>query len=662
MVISANRRAAAQDVFPPPDERAIVRAVKIMRSPTIDGSLSEAVWLEALSVSDFRQVEPNQGAFATFDTEVRILYDEVNLYVGAFCRDTLGSAGVRVPDLRRDFDFFQNDLFGISLDLFNDRRNCVAFQTNPYGAQRDLLSFDDRLYDRDWDGVWTVRTTITDSGWTAEMAIPWATLRYPATDKAMITDATTGAAAASATMMDVAMTAEGAERNFGVNFVRIVRRINELSAWSPFPRAYTPYRMSYAGTLTDILPPPPKANVRVQPYTVLQQQSQVAAERSTTLTPTAGGEVKWALTPSAVLDLTLNTDFAQADVDRQVVNLSRFSVFFPERRPFFLESASLFAVGAAGEVEPFFSRRIGLDDFGNLIPIDGGVRFVSRDLSRNIGGLVMRTRGTDTQPASTFGIGRYSQNLGEQNRIGTLVAVRRDDEATLSGAVTNSVGAIDGFVRFNQDIYWQAMASGSITRGGKENEPAGDGFAGYSQVAVETNALKARWTETVITPNYTANSGFVSRGNLIASRLSGYPILRPLWKPAFIRAFEPDLTLSLYHSAADGRLQEAEVSASPLYCVLQNGGYFYFKVENRWQFLTEAFAPLSGLSVVAGDYRYTSIDTYFSTDQSSAVSGIIQGRTGGYFNGWLNSADFTISLRPSPQVAFSIRYLWNELR
>ena len=175
------------------------------------------------------------------------------MYIGAFCPDSNGLKSIRVPDLRRDFDYFSNDLVGITFDPFRDQRNAQAFQTNPFGAQCDLLCLDDALFDRDWDGYWKVRTSRTAGGWYAEMQLPWVTLRYPKPDST--------------------------DQTWGVNFVRISRRLNEQTYWSPVPRAYTVYRMNYAGLLTGLRPPLPTANIRVQP--LLDTLTELALLRQT---------------------------------------------------------------------------------------------------------------------------------------------------------------------------------------------------------------------------------------------------------------------------------------------------------------------------------------------------------------------------------------------
>ena len=391
-ILILGRTVQAQDVFPPPENPPVLEASRTDSELRIDGHLDEADWEKALPVSGFTQEEPEQGAAPSFDTEVRVLFDDKNLYIAAICFDSEGSDGIRVQDLRRDFDFFENDVFGVSLDPFNDGRNAIIFQVNPYGVLRDLQVTDGNEFNIDWDATYEARTTIKEDRWIAEIAIPWNVLRY-----------------------------SQEQNTWGINFVRGIRRLGEFSGWSLWPRVFTPYRMDYAGILDNIEPPPPSTNLRVQPYMVVRDERIGETDGLLdAVTPEIGGDIKWAITSNTVLDLTVNTDFAQADADRQVVNLSRFSVFFPERRAFFLENASLFRMGSTLAALPFFSRRIGLDDTGQPIPIDAGARLISNTENRSVGALVVRQRGNESSPASHFGVARYSQNLGENNRIGAL--------------------------------------------------------------------------------------------------------------------------------------------------------------------------------------------------------------------------------------------------
>ena len=420
-------------------------------SVVVDGILDEGIWQAAEPINAFRQVEPEYGALATLDTEVRVVYDAQYLYVGAVMHDTVGVEGIRVPDLRRDFEWSDNDLFGLSLDGFDDGRTAVSFQVTPYGTLRDLLVIDGSQFNRDWDAVWSARTQVTDAGWVAEIAIPWSTLRY----------------------------AEAEVPVWRANFFRRLRRADEIHAWYPYSRSLTPYYMDNAGQLLGLKPPPPARNLRIQPYLTFQQDE---IDGNSDTKPDFGGDLKWAITPNSVLDLTVNTDFAQADADRQVVNLTRFSVFFPEKRAFFLESAELFEVGGSAVALPYFSRRIGLDPTGQPIPLDAGGRFVYRSSTQSLGGLVMRQRRAGETPAALFGVGRYSRNIGERGRVGGLVTVRQDERLGELAAVQNTTASIDGYMRPFGALQVNGMWSQSWTDDG-----TGSGAAAYTWIRHQSN-------------------------------------------------------------------------------------------------------------------------------------------------------------------------------
>ncbi|WP_128544595.1 carbohydrate binding family 9 domain-containing protein [Larkinella soli] len=623
--------------FRPDSVQKAVQAVAIEKNLTVDGLLSETEWRQARPVADFRQIDPVQGGRPRSPTEVRVLFNRKYLYIAAINYDSLGSRGLRAPDFRRDFNPGGHDYFGLSLDGFNDRRNAMAFLTNPFGTQRDLIAFDDVLTDLDWDALWRVRTSRTDTAWVAEIAIPWQTLRYART-----TDSTA---------------------DWGINFFRNRRSINELSAWSPFPRAFSPNRMAYAGRLTGLKPPPPSTNLRVQPYLLFAGDSGPEHPGSVRRSLKTGGDLKWAINPNAVLDLTFHTDFAQADVDRQVNNLSRLSVFFPERRAFFLENASLFGAGLAPDfigyagtvgggsmvIRPFFSRTIGLatrpDGTGIPIPIAAGARFVYRSARQNFGGLLMRQRPADDGPATDFMVGRYSRNLGSQNRIGGLITLK-NRQAGAGEARQNGVGAVDGFFRINNSLSYQAMAVASASAG-----HTGRGFAGYSQFYYRSNQLVAWLTQSVVSKGFSPEMGFVSRSDVLAHTPGFYAVNRGRWLPARIREFDPGMYVEVYHKLSTGRLQEGQVILSPVWFMFQNGGFFGLFAKPAFQRLDpEDVRPLN-LKLASTTYRYLRFAFALGNDPSGKVAYQLIGETGGYYDGRMANLQGQLRLSPVPQVS-----------
>jgi hypothetical protein len=630
----------AQDaeIFPPDSIKKDILAVEIFSSLTIDGSLNEIEWSLATPAPDFIQVEPLQGEAASFKTQVRVLYNRKYVYFGIFSHDSLGKKAIRAIDFKRDFDIRQHDQIGLAFDGFNDQRNAMAFTVNPYGVQRDLLTFDDSYYDVDWDGLWRVRTSRSDSGWVAEIAIPWQTLRYPKSADTI--------------------------QNWGFNLYRNRRLSNEITAFSPFPRAFTAQRMDYAGLLKNLKPPPPKANVRIQPYVLgsydrFKGYSADVKPESTKVK--VGGDVKWAINPNAVLDLTANTDFAQADADRQVNNVTRFSVFFPERRQFFLENASLFGVGVGPaidgsggsmRIQPFFSRTIGLDGAGNPIPIDAGGRFVYRSSKRNFGAMAIRQREVGDSPATNFFVGRFSENLGAQNRIGGLVTVKNHPGGT------NVVSTLDGFFRLGATHSLTAMAMHSSSQYLGKN-----GFAGIAQYYNSTNNYKIWWTESVVTKDFNPEMGFVARTDVLGTTpgMNWYYRGRFLPFKKVIRAFEPGFLPEFYHSVSTGKLIERQLTLFPVWINFQNGGWFGYSVNPVFQRLTEPFEPL-GVTIGEGDYHYFRQQLWYTTDPSKVVNLLGQTDWGTYFNGRLFSTDLTLQVAPLPHISIAGRFNRNRFK
>jgi hypothetical protein len=625
----------SQEVFKPLEKRMEFHPLKIERTLKADGHLDEDQWMKAPAVNLDFQVEPFQGRKASFQSTVKLLYNQQFMYVAAILQDSSGKNSYRAPNLKRDFVFLENEAFGIALDGFNDRRNAIVLQANAYGAQRDLLSFDDRQYDVDWDGLYRVRTHRTDSSWVAEFAIPWQTLRYPKTDGVK-------------------------SQEWGLNFFRLRRASNELTVWSPLPRSMTPLRMDYAGKLTGIIPPPPTtSNIRFIPYLLQVSKKSEGTEigNSNTSDFKLGGEIKWAISPTSVMDFTFNTDFAQADVDRQVNNISRFSVFFPERRQFFLENASLFSAGLAPVnevlggsmyIQPFFSRTIGLDQNVKPIAITAGTRFVYRSEKRNMGGIFMRQGEGDGDPFTNFFVGRYSENFGKQNRIGAIVTTKS------SPSNVASTGAVDAFIRFNDKFSFSGM--GTMTQNSQSGE---QGFADYGQFLYRDNVVTLYWTHTLVSEKYNPAMGFISRTNVISNSQGIDLNIRGKWLPKFVRFWEPGVYTEVYHSLKTGHIIEQHLISGPLWFNLQNGGIIGGYVEGAIQNLEDDFNPV-GIRIKPGSYDYFRKGFLLASDPSAKYSASSEYSWGGYYNGTLQTLDSKFRIAPIPHMNVGLSWNWSK--
>ncbi len=624
--IAAPRRAHAQDGVRVPT----LAAARTLAPVRVDGALTEAAWRDAPVARRFRQVEPLQGRDASLDTEVRVLFDRRHLYVGIVARDALGADGVRARDLRRDFNGTTDDYVGVVLDPFRERRSAVLLLVGPYGNQRDAQVLDGGLVDVDWDGVWTVRTAVSDSGWTAEFAIPWATLRYPP-----------------------------GGGDWAVNFIRSARRINETSGWSPWPRQMRETRTEYAGRLTALEPPARQpSRLRVQPYVVARAERErdvvAAAAPERRRTATLGGEARWSVTPAAVLDVAVNPDFGQADADRQIVNLSQFAVTLPERRAFFLENRTVFALGD-GQFEPFASRRVGLDDAGSPIAIDAGARFVSRAAARNAGALLVQQR--DGAATTRFGVTRYVQHFGARARLGVLTTSRLDAPTDASATAENHVLAVDGFVRPLPSLSLRGFVAGSLDRRADAAADRLTGLAGQALLAYEGRTSALQWLQEYVGADYRARAGVVPRTDYLRTNATAAFDLRPAWLPGGVRRLHPSVGLAAAQRASDRRLIEGTLSSRPIEVQFGNGARIGGIVRaDRLQPPTD-FAPVPGIVIAPGRYDNLRGRVDVASDPSRAIAAHAGHVFGGYFDGRFWNWDVGANVTPDPRLALGVEYV-----
>lgn len=621
-------RSSAQVEYPSPAELPCISACKSTTKIVVDGKLNDVDWQNAVPVNSFIEVEPYQGTPAKHGTQVKVVFDERFVYFGVYAKDSNARRNIRVPALNRDFVFEDNDLFGIALDPNVSKRNAVAFQVTPYGTQRDLQSFDDVLFDTDWDALWYAKTSITDTGWFAEIAIPFHSIRYP-----------------------------GENSDWGVNFIRIHRASNEITAFPGYPRSLDTYRMTYAGLIKGIEVPKPGVNLRINPY-ALQLVNSEKSDDTDGKTETAyktkvGGDIKWALSQHAVLDATINTDFAQADVDRQVVNLTRFSVYFPERRQFFLENSGLLLVGDGENIEPFFSRKIGLDDNGKPIPLLAGAKYTDRTARRSVGALYALQDSHDSIAKTNFSVLRYMHNYGDANNIGVMVTNKYITTNNI-----NTVASITGIHRFREKWRYRYLWSQSFDKLEKANT---NGYGGNLNIDYASNRLFFTLNNSLISEKYIPGIGFISRSNLLTHNVSIIPVFRPSWKPKFIRSYQPGVIVSSSETANSLTMQEGSFIVYPLYLYFNDGGLFGSAYIYNWQLLTEDL-DLVNTIIPRGNYYFHRYRVSYNSDLSKKISFAGKVETGGYYNGHLNSYSGEIKIAPIPHISMTNSYEYNDFR
>lgn len=625
--------------FPPLVNPPIVYAVEAHETIIVDGRLSEMIWKEAPVIKDFFRMEPRQGGKYQYETFARIAFDKRNLYVGVFCKDSVGKKGVRVQDLRRDFTNYENDIFYLQLDPQNLKRFCVSFQTTPYGNQLDLQAFDDTYRDSQWDALWKVRTTITDSGYYAEFAIPFKSLRYEAKK-------------------------EIDSVSWGILLARLARRDYELTSFPAVPQTFSPFRMTYAAQLKGLKLPPPSANIRVQPYTLFQADKLIndVGQKDTRNSFKVGGEIKWAVNPRSVLDFTFNTDFAQADVDRAVNNLTRFNVFYPEKRQFFLENSGVYAGADITNVKPFFSRTIGLANTqfnAEPVPIDAGIRYTDRNKKRTLAALYVHQRGTAQQPGANFGVLRFSKNYGKQNNIGVMLTHRLDEAELSKGFVqrNNTTFSVDGLIRPKDDITIQYLATAS-----RNNTNDSIGFAGSFYAGWFPNKLYLAWWTDYVDEKYVPGMGYIFANNTIKHNPGGYFIWRPKGKLGkLIRRWDPGVFVNWYQNANDLKTQEFGFYLFPVYIITSANGQIEYAITPTWQKFDFPFSIL-GKTIPVGRYNYTRQFVRYETDASKKLSFEGKYEFGKYYNGRLNTATLAGRFAPIPHIAVTLNYEHNDFK
>lgn len=589
-------------------ERPGVDAVVLDRLPTLDGDvLNDPAWQGVQPATGFRQIQPAEGRPASQKTEVFIGYSDSALYVGVIAWDD-NPGGIIVSDSRRDSSLDDTDSFQIVIDGLLDRQNGFVFGTNPAGIQYDGqvtregtsdFSSGGGGFNLNWDASWNVRAAISDIGWSAEFEIPFRTLRY----------------------------GRGDDQVWGINFQRNIRRNNEVAFWAPLSRQRNLYRVSEAGTVSN-LSPPPQRNLKVTPYLLTK------AARGGTLSGTEtdqefGFDVKYSITPSLTLDATYNTDFAQVEADEQQVNLDRFSLFFPEKRPFFLENAGQFSVGNPEQVELFFSRRIGVGPGGIPIPIDGGVRLSGKvGGSTNVGFLHMAADGVDgIAPANNFTVARLSQELPSRSSVGFLV-VNRDGDGSLTGDSStddNQTYAVDGRWGIGDNVVLDAWAAKTRTPGLTGRD---DAFAVKADYSSPTWSSRMNYTE--VGADFNPEVGFLSRTEYRRGEAFVMRRIRPddLWGLLEIR---PHVSWNGYWDFAG--FQETGFIHVDSHWEWPSGLELHTGMNFTKSGVKEPFDIVDGVTVQPGTYDHEEVQLVFFTNQSQPLSFDTRVVAGGRFGG-----------------------------
>lgn len=612
-------------------------------APVMDGRLEDAAWTLAPAVSDFFQREPMPGAPVSERTEVRFLVDREAIYVGAWLWDR--DPGGIIPGERiRDGQLSNSDYVAVIFDTYLDRQNGFLFATTPAAIEYDaqvvkegegggvLQSGQGRMQagsmgglNLNWDASWTVRTSRDSLGWYAEFRIPFSTLRY----------------------------AGGGIQTWGLNVVRSIRRRNEDAYWSPIPRQFSITRLSLAGELQD-LQVPARRTATLTPYALAATSRDFPTQPEFDQRGDVGGDAKLGLTPSLTLDLTYNTDFAQVEVDEQRINLTRFPLFFPEKRPFFLENAGTFSAGTPQAVELFFSRRIGIDANGQPVPILGGGRVSGNVGGVTVGALQIFTDDADSvQAGNAYSVARAAREFGRRSRVGVIGVGR---VATDDGSNHNWTAGLDGRLGLGDAITFDWWAAATTTPGLDDGSNLGLSARLGHQTREWNNS--ARFVQ--VGEDFNPEVGFLNRQDyryLEGTVMRFIPI--PPW--SWVRYGLPHISYRGYFGL-DGVYESGYVHIDPE-LEFANGGRFGPELNLQHETLREPFAisPADSVTLPAGEYDWAFLGVDFATDPSAGVSVSSRLELGGFYNGTRYGGNATLTLRPSAAFTGSLLLDYNDI-
>ena len=619
----------------PQGTRPDAQAARVERPPRLDGTLNDPLWQSAALVAGFRQREPHEGQPPTEQTEVRILYTQRAIYFGIRCQDS-NPTHIAASELRRDVDQGLDDHFEIMIDSRRDRRSAFVFQINPLGTQMDGLIVEEQGelspngepasinnqgdFDPAWDGVWKSEARISADGWTATVEIPFNTLNFRRTKEILL----------------------------GLNFKRFIRRKNEEDLWRAYQRTYGLTKVSRAGVLGGIRDIESGRLLVIRPYALLQRDKLTDQRAGSPLT--GGMDAKFGISSDAIFDLTVNTDFADTDVDLEPFNITPFKVFIPEKRPFFLEDASVFGFDLGDQDQLFFSRQIGIDAVtGQEVPINAGGKATGTLGRTEIGVLYVDTRSVGPNPSASYAVLRLKESLWGGSYVGLMAIEKRANDAQ---DPYNQTGGIDTRLVFLDDWYVTAHAAGTRAPG----SPKGTSDVGAT-LNYQSNWLEATVERRRTGPNFNPEVGFVQRMDSNETYLDlnfkmrpDLPGIRELQAEGFI--------LDAPTTAGSVSTQEWQNSYRAYF---DNGGYTDDDlVDVTTQRLTAPLHIYRNVFIPSGLYRFIRHQLSYGSAKNSPFIFEALERFGGYYDGALNELTFRAGYRVNTRASLSASATWDR--
>jgi hypothetical protein len=640
---------------------AVAKLDSTAEGPTIDGRVNDAIWQGVQPYATFTQQDPVEGAPASEKTEVRVIVGKGNVYIGIIAFDSDPSK-IIVSQSRRDASLNETDSVVMVFDTFNDNQNAFVFGTNPLGieydgqvaregqssgvslgggtaagTQRGGIS----AFNPNWDGDWTVRAQITDRGWEAEMAIPLKTLRYQAGD----------------------------DRTWGFNVMRNIRHKNEQVYLAPIPRGFDIYRVSLAAKMSG-LDVPARRDIKLIPYALgsVNKDFTRAGGDQVDKKGDVGVDLKWGIRPNLTLDATYNTDFAQVEADEEQVNLTRFDLFFPEKRPFFLENASTFQFGNPQQIDLFFSRRVGLSAAALPIDIRGGARLSGKVGGWNVGVLniqaddVEDANGSLTGPANNFSVLRMQREVGRSS-YGAIFVNRQGFGQQAADEDWNRAYGLDANIQIDQHQRVSAFIARTDTPEDRATGPRGSDYSGRAFYNYTDNLWQVSGGFSQVGEDFNPEVGFLPR--------RGYrrPEFRAFFQPQpkkieWIRRIAPHISYNSFWGF-DKVLQTESWHIHPFEIQPKQGGRFGWFFDYNKDNPTAPFTVFNRegrrVTIPVGEYSWGQHAFEYLHNPSARVTGTVRARVGHYYDGDFKSIELTSDYRITPNATASVGWTRQDI-
>ena len=603
----------------------VIQAQRITQKIVFDGHLNDTVWQTVPRISNFTQREPNFGNPVSEQTETAILYDETALYIGVWCYQS-ENGKITAKYMNRDFEYENEDNFQIIISPFNDKRNGYMFVINPNGARADLMVYGGEEGNMDWNGVWDVKTSITYQGWFAEIVIPFSTLQFKKSDV----------------------------QRWAINFQRNIAFKNEQALWQGWSRDFSIFAVVNAGSLEGLTQISYSQRFELKPYVLTGREWE--RDRKANYPFKFGADLNVNLSPTLKLNVTSMTDFAQVEADRIAVNLSRFNLYYPEKREFFLESYNLYQFGLGNSNNVYYTRKIGIEH-GQPVPILAGARLFGKVGRNNIGFLTIQEGKVDTIPTTNATVARYKRDIGEQSFIGGIVTNK------INALGSNTIVGIDGSYETSQFLKDKNLVIyGNVALCSNDYKLSKNALAYRFFIDYPNDLIDNFMSISSVQEHFNPELGYLRRGNYEAANwtlritprwFSSLGVQRMQFKPWEVSVFRTFTTKEIESFFNETR---------PFGFELQNGGAAEFNLQLYYERIDEAYDVEDGFTIDKGKYTMFRYEFQFETSPKKRIWLSAGYNWGGFFDGTIHTLENELGININSHFNIKNEYTLNKIR